>query len=274
MMPPTLLTLPPEIRNIIFDMVLVVPSGRITLQRTEPKTLDQPALLKIRILEKSQPGNPGSATGEISLSFLRACKQIYTECKDLLWTRNTFVFRALALWVDISVQSILHQLTLSDPPYRHIVHLEMYSDLGQDNVAKHFSLLGKWIRQGAALESLTVKIAHCGISGTRPYGSASQGFFKLALIDSVSAVQTVIPDDTHAALQQLDRKLVVTKTFEDYLCSAFLGRIKSVEIVQEMHKAFGGEMWVGEKLWWKMASRFLPKRPFVHRGVGSYVTDD
>jgi len=247
--PPTLLVLPPEIRNIIFGMVLGAPSGCITLHRAEPETSDQLARLKIQTLETSKPEHPGVTGEDISFSFLRVCKQIYTDCRDMLWSRNTFVFNALDLWVDVMTQTMLYEHKSSDLPYRRIVHLELYTNLGQDGVAKYFYMLADWVNQGAALNSLVMKIAHEGVFGTRAYGSASEAFSKLALLgETVEAVQTIFPDDVTAGLRQVDRKLVITQTFEDYLRELYRGLVGFEEVIYEMQKAIGGEMRLGEKL--------------------------
>jgi len=246
MEPPTLLTLPAEIRNIIFGMILVNCSGRVTLHRGEPKNPGQCASLKVRTLEESQPGDPEHVTNEISLAFLGACKQIHMDCKDLLWTRHTFVFRDMDL---LRVNS--HQASFFQLPYRHIRHLEVNSDLLVGFMGLIMELLAKWVLQGAALRTFTVKVFLSRRPRNLPYLSGSMVLHQLKVMGQLLEINTANSEGCKLALQKLDRKLFITTKLEDYLRPVYRGGVDFEKVVQEMHQAFGGELWIGEKLCWK-----------------------
>ncbi|PMD46486.1 hypothetical protein L207DRAFT_214450 [Hyaloscypha variabilis F] len=105
----SLLDLPGEIRNMIWDLCLVSPTGMISplsrrdayhsgvpgscsysgpffyLQVEETKTHVERCQSTCRI----EPNAP-----TISLSLPRTCRKIFKETNDIFWTKNTFVFRA------------------------------------------------------------------------------------------------------------------------------------------------------------------------------------
>jgi len=72
--------LPSEIRNHIFRYVVGSPSGIITLSKVSYRR--SPVRYKICTADAEN-------AEVISLAFLRSCKQIYEESKDLLWKWNT-----------------------------------------------------------------------------------------------------------------------------------------------------------------------------------------
>lgn len=86
---------PPEIRNYIYEYVLGSPSGVITLSRSQYR--QRPIRYRIYTCEGENAiywANP-DAPEEIHLSFLRTCKVIYEECRDLLWIHNTLDIESL-----------------------------------------------------------------------------------------------------------------------------------------------------------------------------------
>lgn len=70
-------------------------------------------------------------------------------------------------------------------------------------------------------------------------------------------INHVGPQNPIAALQKLDRKLVMTSRLEVYFREVFKGMVEFEKIVSAMHQAFTGEMWVGERLWWKDGTQLL-----------------
>lgn len=86
---------PPEIRNHIYKYVLGSPSGVITLSRSQYR--QRPIRYRIYTCEGENATyweSPG-APEEIHISFLRTCKAIYEECRELLWVYNTLDIESL-----------------------------------------------------------------------------------------------------------------------------------------------------------------------------------
>jgi len=75
---------PPEILNKIYEHVLHSPSRRIELYPYRDGRVDR-APLRFKIFTKSSLGSPRQ---EIRLSFLRTCKKIHADCKDMFWAQN------------------------------------------------------------------------------------------------------------------------------------------------------------------------------------------
>lgn len=75
--------LPLEIREHIYDYVLSSPNGVVQLVRSyiHPKP-GAPIRYRIFVADSG-------LEGEIRLSFIRTCKQIYDECTDRFWAKNT-----------------------------------------------------------------------------------------------------------------------------------------------------------------------------------------
>jgi hypothetical protein len=121
------LDLPVEIRVEILAYVVSTSSGIIFLkQGTSSYGLGKPRYTIV--------ANYPNETETISLSFLRTCKKIYAEGKDLLWQRNTLDIEALVpvrymrprgpLMADIS-----HQLTSRVQAVQMEMHFTDFSTL-------------------------------------------------------------------------------------------------------------------------------------------------
>ncbi|PVH79496.1 hypothetical protein DL98DRAFT_589365 [Cadophora sp. DSE1049] len=75
---------PPEITNKIYEYVLQSPTGRVELS-TPRYGLVEGAPVRFKIF----PAHSGpTGRQEIRLSFLRTCKKIHTDCKNMFWPHN------------------------------------------------------------------------------------------------------------------------------------------------------------------------------------------
>jgi hypothetical protein len=83
--------LPPELRNKIWHYVLSSPSGTVSLRRN---SYYQPGRIHYKIVECGSDFSERPPE-EFRLSFLRTCRQIYTECKDMFWDLNALDLEAL-----------------------------------------------------------------------------------------------------------------------------------------------------------------------------------
>lgn len=94
-----LLTLPKELRDIIYDCVLVSPTKTVTpLSRRElyniRKSTSGSAPRYLLAVGKVEESRMCELHANISLSLPRTCRQIYIETQALFWNTNTFYFRA------------------------------------------------------------------------------------------------------------------------------------------------------------------------------------
>jgi len=108
-MPPTFLTLPPEIRLQIYENLLITAHQPITIYR-EPNTPDG---IKVRPRLREQPPN---FQHDLSPSLLRTCKQIHSEATPILYSRNK-------LKIDSSHETVLSRFGPNNA--NHMTHLYM-----------------------------------------------------------------------------------------------------------------------------------------------------
>lgn len=135
--PTTLLTLPPEIRNVIFAMVLIEPPGRLTLEREKANPKTQRSVLKVRTLKGGQPSYPEISSEEVSLGLLGTCKKLHAECKDLVWTHHTFVFQGTRLAIETATQAVMNHTPIYNEPYRYIKHLQLNSEYRFEDTVRY-----------------------------------------------------------------------------------------------------------------------------------------
>jgi len=248
---PTLLTLPAEIRNAIFGLVLPEPSSCLTLRRQKPL----PLKFKTFEVKPDDRVNDKVPVRTICVALLRTCKQTNLECTELLrWTEHKFIFDSIPL------SKCIRQLVDSRfpaLPFRHIRDLEVqFEPFSWDTcLGECLGKLGEWV-EGGFLKSLTLKAFF--FKKNYPYQVQNRStHFQWAYTQLQKALNTAeaarrgtfLPD----GLQQIERKLVFTKEAMEFVVTGLSPHemIKAARMCVSFHMAFGGEFWIGEELLWK-----------------------
>ena len=164
---PFFFDLPREIRDIIYEHVLVSPTGYIQPILTTKKSLTAtPQFALYIVLPPQDPSNQrtliqysmpeladvSSASSYLSLSLPRVSRQIHGETTSLFWRKNTFTFS--------SSQHLISTLrTISQIPSRLIVHttLSLSSSFTKD-LPRALRLLASRARLGS-FRHLTLTIS-------------------------------------------------------------------------------------------------------------------
>lgn len=103
-MPTSFLDIPRELRDKIYEYVLLSPTGflePIEISRLErfpsaipSSTTSTTHRFMLNILHPEDRYNIENERTSLTTSLLRTNRLIYQECKDLFWQRNTFYFRS------------------------------------------------------------------------------------------------------------------------------------------------------------------------------------
>lgn len=257
--PTTLQTLPGEIRNQIFSLLLPRKSDCITLQR---QAQHHPRLAQVpRTARPREPSyfrafitTPRTKENEeepaqlhpISIALLRTCKQFRRECAESLkWEDHKFVFDAGVLKdYDSDMDLGLHP----ELPFELITDLEVeyrpsVTESNFDLVKCMMNILQVMAEEGN-LKAITIKAFHS--TGSHP-------------IDPTQPINRMIkPFDRHPHLYwgpvwdkyQVKRKWVVTEGAVRY----FMRRLNTLEdlcgAAGMVHRFIEGEFWMAEKLCW------------------------
>lgn len=139
----SLLDLPAEIRNQIWDLCVVSPTQTVQpVSRREAFCLGYPNSCSpsgpffYLVVDETNPFMRKSGANKydkrprtISLSFPRTCRQIYYETNELFWTRNTFCF-----WSPYRLMQTFKEM--GRYPFRRIasIRLELYPAPGNELV--------------------------------------------------------------------------------------------------------------------------------------------
>ncbi|KAF1956257.1 hypothetical protein CC80DRAFT_562962 [Byssothecium circinans] len=164
------LKLPPEIRNMIYKLVLVSKRG-MHFQRAYSTVEKGRCLIKRRQMHIAGKGN---AKDEINAKLLRACKQIRNEATVLLYSCNRFQFDDAGMLPQFFVQYATH--------VRDIRVITLYiKHITSDACEKAFSALV----HADQLESLELlydlyPVSQYGGSGKEALRASAEEFFGVA----------------------------------------------------------------------------------------------
>jgi hypothetical protein len=273
-MPLHLLSLPLEIQYQIYSYLLVSPSKHVT---TLPPG---PWIFSILPWDMRQEITLESHTGarSLDLSLLRVSKQLNRECKELLWGRNTFVYRPFEVYrhTDSALEKGLGPLAGA----RHIaMHVDMtIGNLDIEAVAGALEALGSWAKSGSLEEVIIIVVnERCKPFQERDPVVETKMAYKASL-EKVIRFRTgnsfenpggvhapeqakecfqgylsVFRDARDGCLADLKRKMIVNTNFgklssqgqHKYLRDAFMD---PNELMMELNEAFGGELWVDGRL--------------------------
>jgi hypothetical protein len=218
--------------------------------------------LKIWVVEPHDRFSEENATGLVTISVLRVCKQFYVEYKDSLWTENKFVFRGEELSWMIFKRERLPVDARPISPFLRLRDLEVHTEFFKGNVGTILKELGR-IAPRTSFRSLTVIVnrsdsivfssLRTGTWASRYVSEDLHLFYDGTSINAPGPKprnsQTIIDPRVH--LRTLERKIVLTRRTKDYLVKTYHDRISFEKLVEKVHIAFGGEFWIEDKLCWK-----------------------
>jgi hypothetical protein len=241
MTPPFLDTLPREIRDLIYIQVLASSSGIVTL-------------------------TPWTVEVAQSLSILRTCKQIHRECKDIIWRHNNLrPHTPSQLFLKFQQLEKFQRMRR----FRHIQripHMSMHLDLlDRDELqwaCQALIALAQW-KPRRRFESITLIAVRDrprnlsefeGISKLRKDGELVDGrLYNQSLSFEMMAVNTTWPRFSHWGKQRWLREMLLDPG-------------DPADILEEIHNAFGGELYIDEKLCYKDHCRVMDDLQLDPRG--------
>lgn len=236
--PPTLVTIPAEIRNAIFGLLLPSPSDRITMERKTQSISSKPHAL-IYHEQKDIKNQP------ISVALLRTCKQIREECKGILdWSQYTFVFNTSRLAG--CVDEIENFPTL---PFKHIRDMELHYDPYQDHLdgVECLRLLGRCVEQGS-LKSFTIQALY---EGNALHGNGRIWGQQICGQSLRFRVRSSFLGHNGELTKLKKRPVIPENLFRLFL---YIISYRPVwlfaGIAEAMHQILGGELWVGDTCCW------------------------
>jgi hypothetical protein len=229
----TLLTLPGEIRNAIYEHALVSPSRRLRLERIEQ---DDPPHFRFR---------EEHATSTYSLALLQVCKRLRRECAGLFWEKNEILVDATFPLVErIEVfrgGSPERPFLFIQRPFQFIQHLEVQSSLtiGLEETLKFFVDINRLARNGS-LKSLTIK--GCFPDRSYRYSRPRLSLQNSKRINSVAIAQLRIVGQ-HSV--QIRNSLVLESSLARFIILSSSTSYELNAVFAEFHWAFGalGELW-------------------------------
>ena len=260
----SLLDLPGEIRNQIWELCLVSPTGTIALlsrreayHRSLPGSCSQSGPFFYLLVDNTNPGkgqqqpyDSDKLPPTISLSLPRTCRKIYEETNELFWTSNTFYFSTPhILRQNFRSMGILAQRRIFS------IRLRLRPDWGNDIECfdRAMQLLinqgkNRSIRHTELLIDIN-SIEH--MAGVKPNPFL---YFSLPLGASNVMYKKFLPI-LHQAnrLQNLQRNFVATHacslaTVEEILDYSVANEIHGR--LRDLHEAWGGRFYWGSTLVW------------------------
>ncbi|EKD19414.1 uncharacterized protein L3040_006801 [Drepanopeziza brunnea f. sp. 'multigermtubi'] len=176
---------PAEIREQIYDLVLVSPSGQVNLKKAS----------RIKGVlgcfhSKIQPIPPGASPqgkllGEIRLSFLRTCKMVHKECRNRFWAKNTLHYASVlqgAEWFYKLRTLRLNPTCLHYSLTENLQFVRFEIDFFTEGAEKLEELLftaGQWAKEGK-LQTITL------VAAGEDRGTAAAGIISMASINKIS----------------------------------------------------------------------------------------
>lgn len=235
----TLLSLPLEIRDLIYDLVLLSPTGYVELGCScRCPTYSGLSALSFRSQSHYEPGDSRACT-RLSISLLRTCHQIHSEATSLFWTRNTFLLSN----INRSFQILKD---LGQIPSRKITKIEL-------RISPHaaYGTIKKILK---ALKSRTRKGA---LRFVRICFKDFNEMLDLRAIEAVMSIQgqlgcyddflETMRTDSEGWVGEKEMKVDIRESMKK-----LLGRRGEVELtVRELHFAWGGRMVVNGRVVWK-----------------------
>lgn len=264
--PATLLTLPGEVKLLIYGFVLTSSTGAVVLElmRCRP--------FRLRIYEHD--GVEKDLDKVINWGILRVCKQTAKDCRGLLWTNNRMIFsegfmelvRLNTIWIpqEYGGYWITPCAKYLPVPFSRYFELTIPQWRISDGAIseKSWTVAGKIVKQGT-LRSLTLEGTitvpwRGAIAASPPLCLASPVFWppmKEELISSIADRLRALTKLQNATLQT--KKLVLDQEeVEPY------SPHDSIDgVAERFHEAFGGELWMKKTLCWKDGRQIsLPSR--------------
>ncbi|KAH8601659.1 hypothetical protein B0O99DRAFT_588847 [Bisporella sp. PMI_857] len=245
-MPAAFLALPRELRDLIYDEVLISPTGYVT---PSPIPISSKAskisfrrsrftiLMTTLTHDNVRPTESPNGNVMVTISINRVCRQVYNETRHVFWRKNIFYFQTpLALTTTVKDMGqissrLIQRITLSFS----------ISDAKIKSLAKAFRLLASRSRYGA-FQTLELNIAR-------------KEFIAIQACRMSSQTEKVgLYDELLEALREGGREGRFKKELkvEPLLKEWRAGGTSSLDwgTARELHCAWGGRMFVGGELEW------------------------
>jgi hypothetical protein len=219
----------------------------------------------------------------LDLSLLRVSKNLNRECKDLLWGRNTFVYKPFE--IDRHTDGVLKSFGPLASVRRVAVHVDMTIG-GRDikAVAQALEALGSWSKSGSLREVIVIVVNERRKPFQERDPVVEKQMVHKASLEKVIRFRTGNPTTSSRGLQAIEISEQAKECFQSYLtvfrdardgCLAGIGRKMIVntnfgklssqgqhrylrealmdpnELMLELNEAFGGELWIDERLSFK-----------------------
>jgi hypothetical protein len=234
--PPTLLTLPGELRNAIFERAMASPGRRLRLE-----LIKRDAPPRFRFREEH-----AFSTFPLALALLQVCKQLNRECAGLFWEKNEILVDATFPIVESNVETIVETIEvfrdgLPVGPFLFIQHLEVQSslDLGGNFTKRFFRDINRLARKGG-LKSLTIKgwAPNLSYSGPRLSLQSTENTISRAV-----AQLRVLTRHLDEDCIQMQKSLVLEFSLARRIILGFSTSYDLDTAFKDLHWAFGGEVW-------------------------------
>jgi hypothetical protein len=239
-----LLNLPLELRTQIYTYLFTTPKSRIELVKTSSRASGPDA--RYKILPPTSDGGD-----ELVLSFLRTCKQIYAETKNLLWQHNTLhLFSVLDPPREGIISSLSPSISTNVQSVSLDIDLIFHKTLSGRLIFGHnLSTLASWVHDGR-LSSITLT-ARSIIGSThlthrqleKILSRRIHPVHSLTYREYLKELQ--LGTDTHSALSTINRRLVIDTTPPALSAPSFRPRPirgNPMDMLQEVASAWGGRL--------------------------------
>lgn len=244
-----LLLLPREIRDDIHSYVFASPWGFVVLPDASSgyPTRRPNSLLRIKSYE---PYYQRSCLENLSLTYLRVCKQIHAECKDLLWSYNALFLGDVRDWsYYLMWDSLALQLSKN---LRHLrVDFNAFSRSRLSDTGKALQSFIIWSRKpGSSLRQVDFRLCRKDMRRLIR-NDRNERQECVDTLHSAGTSETGFP-------AHVKRKLVVGEWFpprfgwEEWSSPLNVKELmKPGQLLLQLHEAFKGEMWFDGVLYYE-----------------------
>ena len=279
------LTLPREIRDVIYLLALTSPTGFVTAEPTmvpidDEKTAEDWNHLKIcpvapPCLMLIEDGHFSTDWTRILPSLLRTCKQIYSETKHLFLVNDAFYIPEVKFPWDYFMGYLI---TLGNRMQHLCLRATLFDNSAPENLAA-LNAIAAWAKDTGKLKTFTLfpeafnkdKIDHYDcLCFDDPEVRTRDNHYYWAYLDMLRRNRD----------QYRDHWVGVTKRIEleEFNPRDYQHVHDPMAFVVNLHDAFGGELWVGGRLCYRDGEQIerpmeLVSKPYPHVVGGEEVED-
>jgi len=234
-----LLSLPKELRELIYQYVLRSSTGLVIYKRNLHSIREHYGHNQNFTLYAASPPNSQHydpiAREPICVALLKVCRQTYEEAKNLLWSINVLVFDATEMpniKQQLRIQHVLLQFRLDEDDRRH----------QPTSLPRTIGILGRWAQQGE-LKSLTLRTRE---PLRHPYDADSH----VERIVYGHNLRWRAATEPGGPLYNVFRMVIFTGYNIYAISNGCRPTIALDEVQKCLHEAIGGEIWTEGNLCW------------------------